>query len=569
MIASRKAEECSQYVDNRYLVSMIGTFVGGCHRPLIANCNNLILNGNGATMKIPNNDFGFGMGMLNLGGNIEGLEIKNFIFDSNGLTIGGLAANGVQNKTSNHTIVYSPAVDSTKQTLNNLNIHNNKFLSNGTVMSYKDAGGDHILIINPLESNHVYIEDNEFYDWGRWVLSVDLGGSGERFHDYKFNRNICIQHDNNKNNSGGYRGLGWIDFEARKCWTDLEVCGNTVEGLVGFAMNGNGKTLENFTFSNNNITFKDVSYFSAYPYFISFYSVQDAKNFICENNTFNEPYSIVPSRYSVDGCIFRNNNLGKTMLFLHGIYGDVIIDNNNRNDGGEIVMVDNEMYLPSYLEENAELEISNFIFTNNNGGIKSGTGRTALFCNIKNYEKYNYINFVIENNTLPSINISTFGHPQFNFDTSQIIGTGQFSVKGANFINPTTSNPINVPIQGCGIYKEGDLVIKNMCMSRINTPFVPEFYTKDIIVGKTYNVYCSQSGYFPQMYTDTALSLNQNITAGNFYYTDDNLYIALNGSVMTPTEGELPSHTNGVANFGKVQLLWVAPIGRIRIEEVV
>ena len=42
--------------------------------------------------------------------------------------------------------------------------------------------------------------------------------------------------------TGKYRGLGWIDFEARKCWTNLEVNNNEVSGLVGFAINGNGKT---------------------------------------------------------------------------------------------------------------------------------------------------------------------------------------------------------------------------------------------------------------------------------------------------------------------------------------
>ena len=106
-------------------------------------------------------------------------------------------------------------------------------------------------------------------------------------------------------------------------------------------------------------------------------------------------------------------------------------------------------------------------------------------------------------------------------------------------------------------------------MSRINTPLVPEFYSKDIIVGRTYNVYCSQSGYFPQMYSDIALTFNQNIQQGTYYFTEDNLYVALNGSVKTPKEGTLPTHTSGSAMWGDVQLLWLAPIGRIRVEEVI
>ena len=67
IISSRTDDYCSQYVDNRYLRSSIGVFTGGCHRPLIMNCKNLVLNGNPsedgrkATLKIPDNDFGFGM----------------------------------------------------------------------------------------------------------------------------------------------------------------------------------------------------------------------------------------------------------------------------------------------------------------------------------------------------------------------------------------------------------------------------------------------------------------------------------------------------------------------------
>lgn len=560
MIASRSAEECSQYVDNRYLKAMIGTFTGGCHRPLIANCNNLVLNGNWATMKIPDDDFGFGMGMLNLGGTIEGLEITNIILDSNGLTMSSST-----NKASNHTIVYSPTENSV---LNNLNIHHNKFLANGTVMNMSDAGGDHILIINPCSSHDVYIEDNEFYDWGRWVYSVDLGGNGERFYNYKFNRNKCVQSEKNIMSTGKYRGLGWIDFEARKCWTNLEVCNNTVEGLVGFAMNGNGKTLENFTFNNNTVTFIERDCRSAYPYFISFYSVRDVKNFVCEGNILDEPYSIVPSRYAVDGASIRNNSLGKALIFLHGIYGDIVIDSNGRTDGGDIVMVDNHMYLPSYLKEDAVLS-SNFVFTNNTGGIISNGeyGNVALFCNVEDYVKYNYINFTIKNNQMSSMSISVFGHPQVEFDPSQITGT-VFSVKGAKYTAPTKYAAVNTPVMGGAMYEVGDLMVENATLTRLDSPFIPSFYASVVPLNRACNIYCSQAGYFPQIYSDTQLALNQKITAGKFYFTENNLYIALNGDVTTPAEGNLPSHTDGMETWGDVKLLWLASIGRIRVEEV-
>ena len=570
MISSRTDNNCSQYVDNRYLRSSIGVFTGGCHRPLIMNCKNLILNGNPlgdgnkATLKIPDNDFGFGMGMLCLGKVIEGLEIKNIIFDSNGLSMCyGSAKKGVNNKTSNHTIVYAPGDKYEESVLNDLNIHHCKFLSNGTMVDISDGGGDHILIINPCTSNRVWIEDNEFYDWGRWVYSVDLGGNGERFYDYKFNRNICIQTDNNHLFSKAYRGLGWIDFEARKCFTNLEVCGNTVEGLVGFAMNGNGKTLENFVFNENNIKFKQRAYRSAYPYFINFYSVQCAKNFICKDNFINQPYSIVPSRFAVDGCEFKNNKLIDNLLFLHGLHGDIIIENNERIGGGELLMIDNNLYLPNYLDEYN----CNFVFENNYGGIKSSMNGDAKFFKMDNPQAYNKFNVSIKNNTLDNINVSGFYTSDFVFDTNQLKNKNEhFTVRGAKFINPTGFNSINIPFQGGATYEKGDLMVENLKMTRM------ELGCKAYpgIDGKVYNVYCEEEGYFPMLYRDTLLTLNMKLGTGSFYFTDDNLYVCVLEGV-TPTDGELPTSSEpyNIFEFGTAKLLWCAKRGKIRLEEVI
>ena len=160
------------------------------------------------------------------------------------------------------------------QEISNVNIHDNNFRNSGTGVNLSDGGGDFILFINPTKSENVFIEDNYFEDWGRWVFSVDLGGSGERFYNYKFNRNICIQTDNNKLSDNRFRGLGWIDFEARKCWTELEVCDNEVNGLTGWAFNGNGKISNNISVNNNNLI-RDIdrNYRSAYLYAFEWYSV--------------------------------------------------------------------------------------------------------------------------------------------------------------------------------------------------------------------------------------------------------------------------------------------------------
>ena len=53
--------------------------------------------------------------------------------------------------------------------------------------------------------------------------------------------------------TGRNRGLGWIDFEARKCFTDLDVSENYVYGANGWAFNGDGKISENITINANNI----------------------------------------------------------------------------------------------------------------------------------------------------------------------------------------------------------------------------------------------------------------------------------------------------------------------------
>lgn len=569
MISSRTDDYCSQYVDNRYLRSSIGVFTGGCHRPLIMNCKNLILNGNPskdgrkATLKIPDNDFGFGMGMLCLGKVIEGLEIKNIIFNSNGLSMCyGSAKKGVKNKTSNHTIVYAPGDKYEESVLNDLNIHHCKFLSNGTIVDTPDGGGDHILIINPCTSNRVWIEDNEFYDWGRWVYSVDLGGNGERFYDYKFNRNICIQSDKNVTCYDDYRGLGWIDFEARKCFTDLEVVGNTVEGLIGFAMNGNGKVLENFTFNNNNIKYIARGYKSAYPYFIGFYSVSSVKNFICENNNINSPYGISPSGSAVDGIQFRNNKITGCNLFLNGLHGDIIIENNERTDKGCLLMINNTLNLPSYVDEYN----CNFVFENNYGGIMGANRQDARFFKLDNPQAYKNFKVSIKNNVFDSVDVSAFYTSEFTFDTNQMKDKNEpFRVRGAKFINTTGFNSVNVPIQGGATYKKGDLMVENLKMTRteLSIKAYPE------IDGKLYNVYCEEEGYFPVGYKDIYLTLNTNLVAGTFYFTDDNLYICTVAG-KTPETGELPNNTEkGVDfKFGTAKLLWCAKRGKIRLEEV-
>ena len=249
--------------------SVLPQSIGGSAgaKPTLGNIKNVVLEGNNSTILIPENEFASGtgeFGVINLLGEVDGLEIKNFTFLQNGLTQYTYLDNNAEIKsqmTRGHGISYTGG-----KFIHNVNIHHNKFYECGTTINSNDCGGDFILIINPTASENVFIEDNEFYDWGRWVFSVDLGGSGERFYNYKFNRNKCIQTVNNylryradKDTYRSLRGLGWIDFEARKCWTGLEVCDNIVEGACGFAINGNGRVTRDVVIRGNNISRPDYN----------------------------------------------------------------------------------------------------------------------------------------------------------------------------------------------------------------------------------------------------------------------------------------------------------------------
>ena len=262
-------------------------------------------------------------------------------------------------------------------------------------------------------------------------------------------------------------------------------------------------------------------------------------------------YKIATSIFN--GIIYCNNSIR-----------DIIIDNNKREDNGDIVMIDNELYLPSYLNENQEKKCS-FIFTNNNGGIKGANGREALFFKAEKYEYYNFIKFTIEKNVLNSMNIAVFGNLAFDFDPEQFANnSGTYILKGAKFIKPTLSNPINSPVIGCGIYEAGDLVAKNVQMTRMELAYLYKNYME---TGKKYNIYCTKTGYFPQAYSDAYMKsvLGQKISKNNFYYTDTALYISVNEGILG---NEICTHTSGIKKCGEVDMLYLINLAEIRVELV-
>lgn len=148
--------------DNPYRLYMCGAFLGGqaFYKPIMANIRNLVLDGNGCVVTLPDNKFGdSGMGVFNFAQDIENLEIKYFNFDGKGRTMDS------SNKNSNHTLFYSPGTlylnvlgdigykhykyDSKYNLIEpnasfkpayikNINIHHNNFNDAGTM--YKKAG---------------------------------------------------------------------------------------------------------------------------------------------------------------------------------------------------------------------------------------------------------------------------------------------------------------------------------------------------------------------------------------------------------------------------------------------
>ena len=179
--------------DNPYRVTMSGNMEGGqlYNKAIFANIHDLKINGNNSLIKLADNRFGSnGMGVLNIAGDIDNVEIYNCRFDGRGCTMTN------SNKNSNHTIFYSKGYITSgdgmkllhprikedgsfkEPHIKNFHIHNCWFNDNGAMYkSAGDAGGDFILIIDPYELDGLTIENNEFYNWGRWVFSIDLKGS--------------------------------------------------------------------------------------------------------------------------------------------------------------------------------------------------------------------------------------------------------------------------------------------------------------------------------------------------------------------------------------------------------
>ena len=573
-----RAENRNGKSNNEYIWLMCGAVTGGASqgKPVMANINGVILDGNNCTIKINDNDFSQNtndFGMFQFSGVIKNLEIKNFNFDGNGFSV--LSEN---TRATNHTLVYLPSNMNAVQLNNgtgeiepnipnkdkesefsNVNIHDNYFKNSGTAIDTQDGGGDFILLINPKISHDVYIENNTFENWGRWVFSVDLGGEGECFENYKFNSNTCIQNDDNRLGNGKYRGLGWIDFESKKCWSNLEIKNNYVEGLNCFAINGAGKVSENITISGNTIKRIDRDYKSAYPYMFEFYGVE-MKNLNFENNNI-EASGSYNFGYTLNNINIKNNTISSPIQFK-GLYGDVIVDGNIKEDKGALIQILG-LSIPTYINESEKLKCK-FSFINNEGGIEGARGQAAMFFNPDLPGKYSYIDIIIEGNKSKLFNIVAWDAENFQFDPSQVEDEVAFAVRGAKFTDCTFTKEVNNPVVGGGIYDKGNIITKtlNKC-SRVEEAY---FYQK--LNFKNNNILkCNKSGYLPTggefllCDGDKVFRENMKVNKYDHIYNKGKLYIACNS-------GQFGKEINDSLNYaisGDVKLLYITKLAEVEV----
>lgn len=573
-----RAENRNGKSNNEYIWLMCGAVTGGASqgKPVMANINGVILDGNNCTIKINDNDFSQNtndFGMFQFSGVIKNLEIKNFNFDGNGFSV--LSEN---TRATNHTLVYLPSNMNAVQLNNgtgeiepnitnkdkesefsNVNIHDNYFKNSGTAIDTQDGGGDFILLINPKISHDVYIENNTFENWGRWVFSVDLGGEGECFENYKFNSNTCIQNDDNRLSNGKYRGLGWIDFESKKCWSNLEIKNNYVEGLNCFAINGAGKVSENITISDNIIKRIDRDYKSAYPYMFEFYGVE-MKNLNFENNNI-EASGSYNFGYTLNNINIKNNTISSPIQ-LKGLYGDIIVDGNVKADKGALIQILG-LSIPTYINESEKLKCK-FSFINNEGGVEGARGQAAMFFNPDFPGKYSYIDIIIEGNKSKLFNIVAWDAENFQFDPSQVEDEVAFAVRGSKFTDCTFTKEVNNPVVGGGIYDKGDIITNtlNKCSRLEEAYFYQKLNFKDKNILK-----CSKSGYLPTggefllCAGDKVFRENMKVNKYDHIYNKGKLYIACNS-------GQFGKEINDSLNYaisGDVKLLYITKLAEVEV----
>ena len=635
----------TSFKDNPYKAYMCGGLLGGqfYSKPIMANINDVEFVGNNALITIPDNVFGNGgMGILNFAGKIRGLHIHDLRFNGKGGTLRS------PNKNSNHTIFYAPSTYMSNSTLLkdihplydsktdsfssgyflDVEINNCEFFDAGAM--YKragDYGGDFILIINPIIMDNLNVHHNKFEAWGRWVLAVDLGGYGECMTNVKFNDNICIGANAREwdeenygalsNEDGSYkyiinrnkapkwlqdydkkfntnviddtwrwRGLGWIDFEAKKCWKNLECQRNVVVGSTGWAINGNSRVSEDVLIKDNIWLHQG----GGYPYELEFYS-GFAKNWIFDNNVLCGGLKVGLTSENIT----IKNNRGSGTFRMFGLQGDIVFENNKHhpNDGvyyHKLLSLEGNRR-PDYLPEDVPQK-AKITFIGNDSSLAGNL----------NYNQP-YIDFDIHDNSFDNLDIANFYQKDLGYNDYSKWVNGGVAYNGFHL----TGNNQTKKLCPFGTYcREGETIIESIKEVGI-TVLQTTYHNTDILtpeqikairwnnnnyqtlVGCTINgvkyndfkMICTEEGIIPQAskygFRLIMSDWRDFVTTGNplqnnaYVYYNKNLYLCTGTTEgVSADRGKVdvdnpPTHTEGTEICGTVYLKWIGKLGMAKL----
>ena len=593
--------------------------------PVIGDAQNLELCGNNCTIKLGNGQM-CGFSMIEMGGYIDGLKIHGFNFDGNfrkqvhelnpdgsyptdengkkvynslpphghGLSYFSTQLNTNAQADPNGNVKdgngeifgegitrqaianYGNFEDFGNTHFNNVEIYGNTFKDFGSGWNSSDNGGDCILIINPTYSKNVNIHNNKMLNWGRWCFAVDLGGNGERFYNYKFKQNLCIQDENNylgvdaeDGTHTGYRGLGFIDFEARKCFTNLDVSENYVYGANGWAFNGNGKISENIKIERNYLYRPSYAWRSIYPYSFTFYSVYP-KDLTFKANEINTGTC---SLGVIHNLKMLNNNFNETGTLHFNMTGKCIIEN-NKGEGTRGQLFDlcssyndwlttetSEFFIPK------EERKTDILFKNNKGGGVCGT-----LINTGDPEYYKNTSVIFEDNMFNKFSVNTYGLKEFKFDDSQLIKESNgnpmvYVSRGMKATKPSFCYESSIVVGGLH-FNAGDKLINSFNGMGRNTMkyFTTDLPNSDYI--RQGELYCKEEGYVPIANVflvnnaDIYWAANSKCAKNVFYIYNNNVYYCDKDG----TFGDVPpTHTYGTVENGDSRLMFFDKLAKTEI----
>lgn len=556
-------------------------------KPCLSNIIDVVVDGNNATIFIPDNQFSTvsrtstPFSWLEMTGYINGLEIKNFIIDGNGLNQVN-KNDGSNMVTTNHGLFYgcgatiseqmttqeslatlwskqfaaagvSPTCfDDFPRQLCNLYIHDNVFKRCGSGVDTGDQGGDGILIIPPPVVDNVVIENNHFEDVGRWVVAVDLVNDKKPITNFKIKNNIITITNNNyvvdSSNNQRFRGLGFIDFECTRQWINLEISDNTINSLGGIAINGGPDAYgKNIRICDNYIDVPSHYYRSAYPYDLYFYNL-NAQDLYIEGNTIINRLTNDNLRsigYAIKNITIRNNRVYKSLVMNARttgciiIDGNVMINDNNIERTSDCQVID----IGGTSDANRDTVSAQIVMVNNKGGL--GGPFLGFLRFPPNYS------IQIKDNILSHFNVSfeECYKPSIDFSNFNLQGSKK-SLRFAQIFKPFILSKL-AEYRSMGLYvNKGDVIaISDARMFSAAT-----------------EGYCPiTTGSFREASADVYLNnCNDSITdyADHLFYNDNAVYRILNSGTLGPRDAI--THTKGIAVSGDINLKYLAPVATVQ-----